>query len=209
MLKLPIVNWDKKEVGTVEVSPEVFEVTIREDILHEMVRWHRACSRRGTHKAKTRAEVSGGGKKPFRQKGTGRARQGSSRSPLLESGGVIHGPSARDYSYRLPKKIQRLGLKTTLSALYAKKNIFVIDKLEVKNAKTKEIATQLKKFGLKKAILSDRKKSILLDKAIKNIPLVQYQNSAGVNVYDLLKHEVLVCTKETLLDLQKRCGVAV
>ena len=110
MASLNVYDWNKKEVGKVDANSAIFEADVRKDVLHSVVRWQLACKRQGTHKAKTRGEVSGGGKKPFKQKGTGNARQGSSRSPLLESGGVIFAPVPRDYSYTLPKKIKKLSL---------------------------------------------------------------------------------------------------
>jgi large subunit ribosomal protein L4 len=115
MATVEVVNWNKKKVGTVELASSVFEAPIRKDILHEVVKWQLASRRQGTHKAKTRSEVSGGGKKPFKQKGTGNARQGSSRSPLMPGGGILFGPTPRDYSYTLPKKVKQIGLRSALS----------------------------------------------------------------------------------------------
>src|ERR1700730_11306541 len=110
MATVDVLGWDKKKVGSVTLDAAVFGIPVREEILQTVVRWQLACRRRGTHKSKTRAEVSGGGKKPFKQKGTGNARQGSIRSPLMPGGGIAFGPEPRDYSYTLPKKMKRLGL---------------------------------------------------------------------------------------------------
>ena len=116
-MALQVYDWNKKEVGKVDASAAIFEADVRKDILHSVVRWQLASKRQGTHKAKTRGEVRGGGKKPFKQKGTGNARQGSTRSPINEGGGVIFGPSPRDYSYTLPKKTRAMGLRSALSYL--------------------------------------------------------------------------------------------
>ncbi len=203
MASLNVYDWNKKEVGKVEANSSVFEADVRKDILHSVVRWQLACKRQGTHKAKTRAEVSGGGKKPFKQKGTGNARQGSSRSPLLESGGAVFAPRPRDYSYNLPKKIKKLGLKSALSHLNKEGKLFVVKSIE-SDGKTKNFANNLKTMGLQKAFIVDDKQDEMVQRATKNIPKVKYSNAMGVNVYELLKYDNLVITESGLKALEGR-----
>ena len=130
MATVDVLSWDKKKVGSVDLDPAVFAIPVKKEILQTVVRWQLACRRRGTHKAKTRGEVSGGGKKPFKQKGTGNARQGSIRSPLMPGGGITFGPIPRDYSYTLPKKMKRLGLRTALSFLQKEGRLLVVDRMD-------------------------------------------------------------------------------
>src|SRR5687767_517859 len=152
-IKIPVYNWSKKEVGDVSFPEEILNAPLRKDLLQEVVKWQLACRRQGTHSTLVKAEVRGGGKKPFKQKGTGNARQGSTRSPLMPGGGIIFGPKPRDYSYTLPKKIKQAGLKTALAYLHKEGRFFVVKDMTVKNVKTKELADSLTKFGLKKALL--------------------------------------------------------
>ena len=204
MASLQVFDWNKKEVGSVEASSDVFEAEVRKDVLHSVVRWQLACRRQGAHKAKTRAEVRGGGKKPFKQKGTGNARQGSSRSPLLESGGVIFGPSPRDYSYNLPKKLKKLGMKSALSYLKSEGRLFVLKSIESSDGKTKSFAENVKSLGLKKAFVVDLEKNDMVARATKNLPKVKYTQVMGVNVYDLLKYDSLVISEGALKALEDR-----
>lgn len=208
MAKVDILKWDKTKVGSLEFSDEVFGSPIREDLMHQVVRWQLACRRQGTHQAKTRSEVRGGGAKPFKQKGTGRARQGSSRSPILRGGAVVHGPRPRDYSYALPKKVKQLALKSALSYLFASDKIVVVDSLSSEGGKTKELAQRLSGFGLKKAVLVDGKETPLFKQAVHNLYKFCYYSTQGVNVHDLLKYDTLVITKEALDGIYTRCGVA-
>src|SRR3954466_8803727 len=144
MASVDVVNWDKKKVGSVDLDASVFDIVVKKEILQTVVRWQLACRRQGTHKAKTRAEVSGGGKKPFKQKGTGNARQGSIRSPLMPGGGTMFGPEPRDYSYALPKKVRRLALSMALSFLNKEGRLFVIDAMDSKEGKTNELNKRFK-----------------------------------------------------------------
>lgn len=206
MATVDVVNWENKKVGSVELKSEVFEAPVREDILHQMVRWQLASRRRGTHKTKTRGEVSGGGKKPFKQKGTGNARQGSSRSPLLESGAVVFGPRPRDYSFNIPKKVKKMGLKSALSHLVAEGKITIIDSMKSDDGKTKDLAGRLKSIGAEKSVLIDKNTDDLFMRASQNLSKVRYYSTAGLNVYDLLKYDRAVITKDSLEDIVQRCG---
>jgi large subunit ribosomal protein L4 len=207
MATFDILNWEKKKVGSVELPATIFEITVKPEILHVVTRWQLACRRRGTHSSKTRGEVSGGGKKPFKQKGTGNARQGSTRSPLMPGGGVTFGPLPRDYSYVLPKKVRQLGLRTALSHLKKSGKLFVIDSLSSDAGKTAELAKRLKNFGLTKACLIDADLDRSFDRASRNLPKFRYYGVEGMNVYDLLKYDGAVITQKSLEKIEKRCGV--
>lgn len=208
MATVDVLDWNKKKVGTAELSAEVFEQPVKKAVMHAVVKWQLACRRAGTHKAKTKAEVSGGGKKPFKQKGTGNARQGSSRSPLMEGGGVSFGPSPRDYSYTLPKKMKQAGLKSALSFLHGEGRIFVVDKIVSENGKTKELMAALKNMGLQKAVMIDNEEQDAVKRASRNLPKFRYYTTAGLNVYDLLKYDAAIISKASLEAIEARCGLA-
>lgn len=206
MATIDVVSWDKKKVGSADLDASVFGITVKQEILQTVVRWQLACRRQGTHKAKTRAEVSGGGKKPFKQKGTGNARQGSTRSPLMPGGGITFGPEPRDYSYVLPKRVRRLGLRTALSKLNKEGRLFVIDSLATTEGKTKELAKRLEGFGLKKAVMIDAKADEKFTQASRNLKNYRYYGVEGLNVYDLLKYDAAILSKESLAKIVERCG---
>ena len=206
MATVHVVDWKNKKVGSVDLDPAVFEAPVRDDILHQMVRWQRASARAGTHKVKTRGEVSGGGKKPFKQKGTGNARQGSSRSPLMESGAVIFGPTPRDYSFKIPKKVKKMGLRSALSYLVAESKLVVVEDMKSADGKTKELAGRLKSLGAEKAVLIDAQSDKLFERASQNINKVRYYSIDGLNVFDLLKYDKAVITKDSIEGIVKRCG---
>jgi large subunit ribosomal protein L4 len=206
MATVDVLGWDKKKVGSVELDASVFDIKVKKEILQTVVRWQLACRRRGTHKSKTRAEVSGGGKKPFKQKGTGNARQGSTRSPINPGGGITFGPVPRDYSYVLPKKVKRLGLRTALSHLKKEGRLFVVDTMTSDDGKTKEIAKRLKNFGVEKAVLIDASGDAKFSRSIRNIAKVRYYGVEGLNVYDLLKYDTAIITKSSIEKIVERCG---
>jgi large subunit ribosomal protein L4 len=207
MAKVDILDWDKKKVGQVDLDAAVFEQPVKKDVLHLLVKWQLASRRSGTHKAKNKSEVRGGGKKPFKQKGTGSARQGSSRSPLMPGGGVVFPPTPRNYAYSVPKKVKQLGLKSALSYLYSQDKIFVMDKITSTEGKTKELASRLKSFGLAKAVLIDGKADAKMVQASKNLSKFRYYSTAGLNVYDLLKYDAVVISKSSLDGIATRCGL--
>lgn len=207
MAKVDVLDWDKKKVGQVELEPEVFEQPVKKDVLHSLVKWQLASRRRGTHKAKNKSEVSGGGKKPFKQKGTGSARQGSSRSPLNPGGGVVFPPTPRDYSYTVPKKVKQLGLKSALSYLLGGGRLFVVDQMDSTEGKTKEMVARMKKFGLKKAVLVSANVDEKLSRATRNMDKFRYYSVEGINVYDLLKYDAAILAKDSLSKIVARCGV--
>jgi large subunit ribosomal protein L4 len=205
MATVDVINWDKKKVGSVELAAEIFEIPVKKEILQTVVRWQLACRRQGTHKAKTRGEVSGGGKKPFKQKGTGNARQGSNRSPLMPGGGVTFAPLPRDYSYNLPKKVKRLGLRTALSFLKKEGRLLVVDSM-ASEGKTKELAKRLGAIGLNKAVLIDGAVNEGFQRASRNLPKFRYYGVDGLNVYDLLKYDAAIITKDSVAKIIERCG---
>ncbi len=205
MGQLEVLNWKKEKVGTVKLSEEIFGKPVRKDILQQVVRWQLACRRQGTHATKTKGFVSGGGKKPFKQKGTGGARQGSTRSPLMPGGGTMFGPQPRDYSYSIPKSLRVTGLKTALSYLVANNKFFVIEDMDSKG-KTKELAKRLADFGVTKAVLVDAKSNDVFARATRNLGKFRYYSSEGINVYDLLKYDTAIITKEALKQIEERLG---
>lgn len=207
MAKVDVLDWDKKKVGQVELAADVFEQPVKKAVLHSLVKWQLASRRRGTHKAKSKGEVSGGGKKPFKQKGTGSARQGSIRSPLMPGGGVAFPPKPRDYSYTVPKKMKQSGFKSALSYLLANGKLFVLNELTSAEGKSKELAGRLKKFGLEKAVIIDASSNEKFQRAARNLKSYRYYSVEGMNVYDLLRYDAAIITKDSVEKITERCGV--
>ena len=199
-----VLNWKKEKVGTIELDASIFEVEIKNEVLHSVVNWQLASRRAGTHMVKTRALVRGGGKKPFKQKGTGNARQGSTRSPLMPGGAKLFGPVPRSYAYALPKQMRRVALRMALSHLNKEGKLFVIDNIK-SEGKTGEFAKRVAGFGLKKAILVDTTANEKVKRASQNLRAYKYLAVMGVNVYDLLKYDAAVITKDSLASLVERC----
>lgn len=197
-----VYNWKKEKAGQIELDPAVFAVTPRMEILHEVVRWQLASRRQGTAMVKTRSLVSGGGKKPFKQKGTGNARQGSTRSPLMPGGAKLFGPVPRDYSYALPKKVRRLALRMALSALNQSGKLFIVDDMK-SDGKTGELAKRLKAFGIDKSVLVDVANE-KASRAARNMTQYKFLAVEGVNVFDLLKYDAAILTKESVKQLVTR-----
>ncbi len=196
MLVVPVYNLQGEQVGELELSEQVWNAEIHESIVHDVVQSQLASRRAGTHKVKTRAEVRGGGRKPWRQKGTGRARQGSIRSPQWVGGGTVHGPAPRSYAYQLPKKVRRIALRSVLSSKVAEGGLIVLDELSLPEAKTRHMVAALKVLGIqKKALLVDVTKSDTIYRSLRNLQGVSYSAAETINVYDLLWHDRLVITK--------------
>ncbi len=206
MAKAKVLNWDKKSVGDIELNDQVFGATVRRDLLYIAVRWQLAGRRAGTSMTKTKGLVSGGGKKPFKQKGTGSARQGSTRSPLMPGGGTMFGPQPRDYSYSLPKKVRQAALRVALSHLNANGKLFVVENMD-SEGKAGELAKRLTDFGLKKAVLIDKASNPKFARASRNLTKFRYYGIEGLNVYDLLKYDTAVITKASLDAINDRCGI--
>lgn len=206
MSTIAVYNWEKKKVGDVELPATVFGQPVRKDILHTVVRWQLACRRQGNAATKTKGLVSGGGKKPFKQKGTGGARQGSSRSPLMPGGGTAFGPEPRSYAYALPKKVRQAGLRSALSFLAKEGRLHIVEDLKT-DGKANALAKKLEAFGLKKAVLLDGAADALTTRAARNLPKFRYYGPEGLNVYDLLKYDNAVLSKGAIAKIVERCGV--
>jgi large subunit ribosomal protein L4 len=204
-MKLDVINLDKKSVGSVDVADAVFGAEVRGDILQRVVRWQLAKRQAGTHKAKVISEVSGTSKKPFKQKGTGGARQGSMRSAQMRGGGVIFGPVPRSHAHSLPKKIRVLGLKSALSTKAKEGKLVIIEEASEKTAKTKGLAARFKKLGWTSALIID---GAAVDEAFahaaSNIKGIDVLPSQGANVYDILRRDTLVLTKAAIEKLEER-----
>jgi large subunit ribosomal protein L4 len=206
MASTNVLNWKKEKVGTVELSADVFSTEVKKEVLHEVVQWQLAKRRAGTHMVKTRGLVSGGGKKPFKQKGTGNARQGSTRSPLMPGGAKLFGPVPRSYEYALPKKMRKLGLKMALSHLMKEGKLFVVENMK-SEGKTGELAKRLAGFGLTKAVLIDSTADAKFKRASGNLAKFKYFGVEGLNVFDLLKYDAAVITKDSVASIVERCTV--
>lgn len=206
MAKADVLNWKKEKVGSVDLNADVFGVEVKNAVLHSVVRWQLASRRQGTHMTKTKGLVSGGGIKPFKQKGTGNARQGSIRSPLMPGGGKVFGPVPRDYSYAMPKKMRILGLKMALSYLQKEGRLFIVDAMN-SEGKTNELAKRLEKFGVSKAVLVDAALNDKFKRASRNLAKYKYYPVEGLNVFDLLKYDHAILTKESVAKIEERCKV--
>ncbi len=204
MAKITMMNMDGKEAGTIELSDEIFGIEPNQDAVHAVVVNYLANQRQGTQSAKTRGEVRGGGRKPFRQKGTGRHRQGSSTDPSQVGGGVVFAPKPRDYSYAVPKKLKRLALKSVLSAKVQDKEIIVLDKLEVEEPKTKKMVEILGNIGAeKKALIVTADKNDNVVRSAANIPGVRTALATTMNVYEIVNHGSLILTKDAVEKIQE------
>ena len=204
MSAIKVLNMAGAEVGTVELNDSIFGVEPNTAVVHEVVKNHLANCRQGTQSALTRAEVSGGGKKPWRQKGTGRARQGSTRSPQWTHGGIVFAPKPRSYSYVLNKKVKRLAMKSALSAKAAAGEIIVIDSIKMDSIKTKDFRSFLSavKADGKAAVITPEVNEVVV-KSARNIPGVETSMANLINVYDILKAKYLVLDKEALAVIEE------
>ena len=197
MPKVALYNQAGSQVGEVELSEAVFGIEPNNNVLFDAILMQRASRRQGTHKVKNRSEVRGGGRKPWRQKGTGRARQGSIRSPQWRGGGIVFGPTPRSYSFKLPKKVRRLAIKSALSTKVLGNDIVVLENLTIEAPKTKDMVQVLNALSLNKKVLivtadSDQK----VELSARNIPGVTVVDAIGVNVLDVMNHDKMVITKE-------------
>ena len=207
MAVMKVYDQNKQEAGEVTLAPEVFEVEVRPEILNLVVRAYRAAQRAGTHAAKTRAFVSGGGKKPFKQKGTGNARQGSNRSPIMRGGAIIFGPQPRDYSFKVNKKVRALALRMALSSRVAD-GLMVVKGIEIAEAKTKLFAGVARNLGLTKALVvaapEENGVNPTLALAARNLPGITLVTPDAVTVYDVLNCKQLVVLEGALPHLEER-----
>lgn len=204
-MQVDVVDVKNSKVGDVELAPDIFEGKIRPHLLRDMVISQLANRRRGTHKVKSRSEVSGGGKKPWKQKGLGRARAGSIRSPIFRGGGIVFGPQPRDYGYTLPKKARRAALISALSLKVKENSLKVLDKLELADHKTKNAAAVLKALGATgKALVVVAEKEKNAELGFRNLPGVKLVRPETVNVYDLMNVDHVVLSQDALTKIQER-----
>lgn len=204
-----VLNMEGKEVGSMELDPEIFQTKVDQKLVQQTVVWQLNCRRAGTHSAKTRAEVSGGGRKPWPQKGRGTARSGSNTSPVWVGGGVAHGPKPRDYSTRVSKRTRRQALLSVLTEKVNQKQLVILDDLQIESGKTKQMQQVLKNIGIAAGerkgiaiIMPDKQEAVW--RSSRNIPRTVTLPVAGVNVYDLMKAKYLISTKQGITALQIR-----
>ena len=203
MANVSVFNMEGKEVGTLELNDAVFGVEVNEHLVHMAVVAQLANKRQGTQKAKTRSEVSGGGRKPWRQKGTGHARQGSTRAPQWTGGGVVFAPVPRDYSFKMNKKEKRLALKSALTSKVQENKFLVLDELKLDAVKTKEMKKVLDNLKVDKAlvVIGNDSENVVL--SARNIPGVQTASVNTINVYDILKYNTVIATKSSVASIEE------
>jgi large subunit ribosomal protein L4 len=195
MAKIAVFDISRKQVSERELVDEVFDTDVKGYLLHDMVRYQLAGRRQGTAKAKGRSEVRGGGKKPFKQKGTGNARQGTPTAPNHVGGGVVFGPTPREYSFKLNRKVKQSALRSALSVRFKEECMTVVNSLDLEQISTKGFAEVLDRFELKKALIVIDSENTNLELSARNVPFVKVLRAEGVNVYDILKYPNLVMTE--------------
>ena len=203
MAKVSVYNMEGKEVETIDLSDAVFGVEVNEHLVHMAVKQQLANKRQGTQKAKTRSEVSGGGRKPWRQKGTGHARQGSTRSPQWTGGGVVFAPVPRDYSFKLNKKEKRAALKSALTSRVQENKLIVIDELKFDEIKTKNFKAVMDNLNVAKAYVVINENDEKVVKSAKNLPNVQTALTNTINVYDVMKGGTVILTKDAVKTIEE------
>lgn len=206
MAVVDVVDTSRNKVAQIDVSDDIFNAPVREHLFYDVVRMQLASRRSGTAATKTRSAVSGGGKKPWKQKGTGRARAGSSRSPLWRGGGTIFGPMPRSYEYAVPKKVRKLALRSALSMKRKENKMLIVDKLELKEIKTAAFVNLLKQLGLSNVLIVAQENNNL-EKSARNVPQVKVLRPEGLNVYDVLRYENIIITQPCVEKIQGRLAV--
>ncbi len=204
---MPVVdvqNIEGEQISQTQLADDVFDVPVKTSVLHEIVTMQLAGRRAATAKVKHRSEVHGSGRKLFRQKGTGRARRGNIKSPLLRGGGVVFGPDGRNYAYRPPKKVRKLALKMALSSKLQEKALVVLDRFELDEIKSKTFVGVLKVLSLDSVLIVTEKKNENLELSSRNVPKVKVLRSEGLNVYDVLKYQTLVLLEPAIKDIEGR-----
>ena len=203
MANVSVYNMEGSEVGKLDLNDSVFAVDVNEHLMHMAVVLQLANKRQGTQKAKTRSEVSGGGRKPWRQKGTGHARQGSTRSPQWTGGGVVFAPKPRDYSIKLNKKERRLAIKSALTTKVNESKLIVLDSFELDEIKTKKFVAVMNNLKAEKALVVLNEKNDNVIKSANNVPTVKTALTNTINVYDILKYDTLVLTQDAVATIQE------
>ena len=203
MANVSVYNMEGNEVGSMELNDAVFGVEVNEHLVHMAVVQQLANNRQGTQKAKTRSEVSGGGRKPWRQKGTGHARQGSTRAPQWTGGGVVFAPVPRDYSFKINKKEKRAALKSALTSRVEAQKFVVLDELKLEAIKTKDFVKVLNNLNVSKALVVMGDKDVVIEKSAANVPDVKTTQATLLNVYDILKYDTVVTTKAAVEKIEE------
>jgi large subunit ribosomal protein L4 len=204
MAQCDLYNLEKKKVGKIELHDHIFASPVKTHLFHEVTTWQLAKRRRGTAATKERSEVRGGGRKPWKQKGTGRARAGTSRSPLWRGGGTIFGPQPRDYDYPLPKKVRMAALRSALSLRYQEGKLLLLDAFPSPEIKTKAFVKAMEGLGIKSAVLVTDGENLNLEHSARNVPWVKVLPHNGLNVYDILKYEHLIILKPAVEKIEER-----
>jgi large subunit ribosomal protein L4 len=202
MAKIAVFDINRNQVSELEIADVVFNEDVKGYLIHDMVRYQLAKRRQGTHKTKTRSEVSGGGKKPYKQKGTGNARQGCIRAPHYVGGGTAFGPSPRDYSFKLNRKVKKAALRSALSVRFKDEKLTVLNQLEVEKVSTRGFAEILKRFEIANVLVVIDEPNANVELSARNIPGVKVLRADGVNVYDVMKHTNLVLTEGAVTRLE-------
>ena len=203
MANVSVYNMEGNEVGSMELNDAVFGVEVNEHLVHMAVVQQLATNRQGTQKAKTRSEVSGGGRKPWRQKGTGHARQGSTRAPQWTGGGVVFAPVPRDYSFKINKKEKRAALKSALTSRVEAQKFVVLDELKLEAIKTKDFVKVLNNLNVSKALVVMGDKDVVIEKSAANVPDVKTTQATLLNVYDILKYDTVITTKAAVEKIEE------
>jgi large subunit ribosomal protein L4 len=201
MLKIKVKNMHCDDVSEMELPEEVFDYPLKEHLIYEAVKNFRANRRRGTASTKTRGKVTGSGRKPWRQKGTGRSRVGTTRNPLWRGGGIVFGPQPRDYSYKMPKKARRNALKSVLSDKMRNQRILVIDKIDLESSKTRDALALLKNFQFDKLLIVDKKENAHLILSTRNVPYIKAIDFSEINVYDSLDYNTIMFSVDAVKQL--------
>jgi large subunit ribosomal protein L4 len=203
---LDVQNVEGKQISTIELADDVFSVPVKSSVLHEVVKMQLANRRAGTASVKHRSDVRGSGRKLFRQKGTGRARRGDIKAPLLRGGGVVFGPDGRNYTLKVTKKVRRLALKMALSSKVSDNALMVLDRFDLDQIKTKAFLNTLKGLNLKNALIVTDNQNEQLELSSRNVPDIKVLRSEGLNVYDILKYHTLVLLEPAVKNIEGRLG---
>ncbi len=204
MSLVKVYSTGKKKVSEIKLDEQIFNTEIKDYLLHDVVRMQLAKRRAGTASTKNRSAVRGGGRKPYRQKGTGRARAGTIRSPLWKGGGVIFGPTPRDFGFSVPKKVRKQALRIALSVRAGEGKLLVLNQFQLKEIKTKSFLEVLSRFGMEKALIVIGGENFNLERSARNVPGVKILRVEGLNVYDILHHENLILVKDAVEKIQER-----
>ncbi len=199
-----LYSLQKKKVGKLELQDHIFAAPVKPHLFHEVTTWQLAARRRGTASTKERASVQGGGHKPWRQKGTGRARAGTSRSPLWRGGGTTFGPHPRDYDYPLPKKVRKAALRSALSLRYQEGKLLLLDNFPAPEIKTKAFVEAMKGLGITNALIVTDGENLNLERSARNVPWAKVLRHNGLNVFDILKYEHLIIVKPAIEKIEER-----